>query len=193
MRVDVAAHAPHGRKYGTTFAESWRAPGGDTLLAVGAVVSGAGDRIRVADLLRTGSRAVVLSRGAFATALPALDRIVAAHAREARDDALAAALLLAGFPAAGDEIAIAGAGRLNAAVVDGAGGVHHVNSRAAALGTGIEPPDVVETLRLRRDDVLVVATVQLDPRWWQSGDRTTAAVLRLSAEPDAAAAVISSG
>lgn len=156
------------------------------------MIEGSGDRVRVADLLRTGARALVLSRAAFATALPALDRIVQTHAREDRDDTLAAAVVLAAFGPSGDEVAVAGAGRLHAALIDGAGGIRQVHARAAALGTGIAAGDVVETFRLHRDDLLAIASMPLPAPWWPSGDRTASALLRLGGEPDAAAAVIGS-
>ena len=93
MNVDVASRAPHARKYGPTFAESWTSADGATIVAVGAVLAGR-DPIVVSDLLRTGARALVTSRHALAVALGALDRVVQRHAHEARDDELAAAVMV---------------------------------------------------------------------------------------------------
>jgi hypothetical protein len=192
MRVDVASRTIHHRKYGATFAESWTSADGATVLAVGSVLAG-NDPVIVSDLMRTGARALVTSRKALAGALGALDRIVQNHAREHRDDELAVALyLLAGAPGT-DNLDLAGAGQLHAAVVDDAGGQHHLHGRAAPLGTGIEPRELIETVRLRRDDLLVVATVPLEPAWWQAGDRGAEDLLRRSEPAEASAAVVRPG
>ena len=96
MRAETASRAPHARKHGTTFAETWTTADHATIVAVGAVLT-RNDPIVVSDLLRTGARAVVTSRKALATALGALDRVVQRHAKEHRDDALAAAVALFAF------------------------------------------------------------------------------------------------
>jgi hypothetical protein len=192
MRVDVASRTIHHRKYGATFAESWTSADGATLVAVGAVLSGT-DPVVVSDLLRTGARALVTSRNALAGALGALDRIVQNHAREHRDDELAAALaLLAGTPGS-DTILFAGAGQLHAALVDDSGGQHHLHGHAGALGTAIEPRDIVQTLKMRRDDLIAVATIAIEPEWWTAGDRGAEALLRRSEAREASAAVVRPG
>jgi serine phosphatase RsbU (regulator of sigma subunit) len=192
MRVDVASRTIHHRKYGATFAESWTSADGATLLAVGSVLAG-GDPVVVSDLMRTGARALVTSRKALAGALGALDRIVQNHAREHRDDELAAALyLLAGAPGS-DQLDLAGAGQLHAAIIDDTGKQRPLHGRAGPLGTGIEPRELIESVRLRRDDLLVVATVVIEPAWWQAGDRGAEALLRLSDAPEASAGVVRPG
>jgi hypothetical protein len=192
MRVDVASRTIHHRKYGATFAESWTSADGATLLAVGGVLAGA-DPVVVSDLLRTGARALVTSRKALAGALAALDRIVQNHAREHRDDRLAAALaLLAGAPGS-DTVLFAGAGQLHAALIDDSGTQHHLHGHAGALGTGIEPRDIVQTVKLRRDDIVVIATIPIEREWWDAGDRTAEALLRRSEAREASAAVVRPG
>lgn len=171
MNVDVASRAPHRRKYGSTFAESWTGADGATIVAVGAVLAGR-DPIVVCDLLRTGARALVTSRNALATALGALDRVVQHHAREARDDELAAAVVFLALDPHHDDVEVAGAGQLHAALFDGSGVARPLHGRAGALGTGIEPQGLVERIRLRRDDILVAATVPIDHAWWPAGART---------------------
>lgn len=192
MRVDVASRTIHHRKYGATFAESWTSADGASLLAVGSVLAGR-DPVVVSDLMRTGARALVTSRKALAAALGSLDRIVQNHAREHRDDELAVALyLLAGAPGS-DSLDLAGAGQLRAAVIDDTGRQQHLHGRAGPLGTGIEPLDLIEHVRLRRDDLLVVATVPIEPGWWEAGDRGAEALLRRSEAPEASAAVVRPG
>ena len=192
MHVEVASRAPHARKHGTTFAESWTSADGATIVAVGAVLDGL-DPVIVGDLMRTGARALVTTRKALATALGALDRVVSNHAREHRDDRLAAALLLLAFTKDGHDVDLAGAGQLHAALVDGSGRQHPLHGRAGALGTGIEPNDLVETVHLRRDDLVVVSSVLIDPGWWTAGSRTAEDLLRRSGAADASAAVIGAG
>ena len=192
MRAETASRAPHARKHGTTFAESWTSADGATIVAVGAVPAGA-DPVVVSDLLRTGARAVVTSRKALATALGALDRIVQRHAREHRDDELAAAVMLLAFGGESAEAVVAGAGQLYAALIDGTGTQQPLHGRAGALGTGVEPAGVVQRLRLRRDDLVVIATMPVEPAWWSSGDRTAAALLHRPTEHDASAAVVTFG
>ncbi len=189
MRVEVASRAPHARKHGATFAETWSSADGATVVAVGAVLAGA-DPVVVSDLLRTGARALVTSRKALAIALGALDRVVQKHAREHRDDLLAAAVVLMAFAKDGTDVDYAGAGQLHAALIDGTGAQRPLHGRAAALGTGIEPQDLIEHLHLRRDDLVVVATLPPDHAWWASGDRTPDALLHRSEANDAAAAVV---
>jgi hypothetical protein len=190
VHVDVASRAPHGRKYGVTFAESWTCADGATVVAVGAVLAGR-DPVVVCDLLRAGARALVTSRNALDAALGALDRVVQRHAREARDDELAAAVVLLAFDPKSDDAAIAGAGQLHAALIDGSGAARAIHGRAGALGTAIEPRDLVEHLHLRRDDLLVVATFPIDHAWWEAGLRTAAALLHRSMTHDGSAAVLS--
>src|SRR5579884_1827513 len=189
MRAETASRAPHARKHGTTFAESWTSADGATIVAVGAVLAGA-DPVVVSDLLRTGARAVVTSRRALATALGALDRIVQRHAREHRDDALAAAVMLLAFASDGHEIDVAGAGQLHAALIDGTGAHQPLHGHAGALGTGIEPAGTVQQVRLRRDDLVAIATMPVEPAWWASGERSAAALLHRTTEHDASAAVV---
>jgi len=190
MRADVASRAPHARKHGTTFAETWRSADGATLVAVGAVLGGA-DPVVVSDLLRTGARALVTSRKALGVALGALDRVVQKHAREHRDDLLAAAVMLLAFAPDGNDLDAAGAGQLHAALIDGSGQQHPIYGRAGALGTGIEPQDLIESLHLRRDDIVVVSTVDIDRIWWESGKRTADALVHHSGAHDASVALVS--
>jgi hypothetical protein len=129
----------------------------------------------------------------LAAALDGLDRLVTTHAREHRDDELAASILLLAFAADALHVAIAGAGKLTATIVAARGEVRHVHGRAAALGTGIEPRDVVDRVTLRRDDLVVAATFPLDPARWPAGDRSAAALVALAAEPEASAAVVALG
>jgi len=189
IRVEVASRAPHGRKHGATFAESWTSADGATIVAVGAVLAGS-DPIVVSDLLRTGARALVTSRKALAIALGALDRVVQKHANEHRDDDLAAAVILIAFGKDSHDAEAAGAGQLDAVLIDSSGKHHPLHGRAAALGTGIEPKDLVQRLSLRRDDVLVAATMPLDEGWWPSGNRTAEALLHRTGLHDAAVAVV---
>ena len=190
MRVEVASRAPHARKHGTTFAETWTSADGATIVAVGAVLAG-GDPVVVSDLLRTGARALVTSRKALAMALGALDRVVQKHAQEHRDDELAAAVSLIAFATDGSDFDYAGAGQLHAALIDGTGVHRALHGRAGALGTGIELHDVFEHLRLRRDDLVVVATIPLDHAWWASGDRAPDALLHHGGANEASAAIVS--
>jgi serine phosphatase RsbU (regulator of sigma subunit) len=190
VKVDVASRAPHARKYGATFAESWTSADGATIAAIGAVLAGR-DPVVVSDLLRTGARALITSRGALAAALGALDRVVQRHAHEARDDELAAAVMFLALDPAHGDVELAGAGQLHAALIDGSGSARPLHGRAGALGTGIEPKDLVERIHLRRDDLLVVATVSIDYAWWSAGVRTADALLHRSAAREASAAIVS--
>lgn len=190
MHVEVASRAPHARKYGSTFAESWTCADSATIVAVGAVLAGR-DPIVVCDLLRAGARALVTSRNALATALTALDHVVARHAREARDDQLAGTIVFFALEPNGAKVAVAGAGPLHAAVFDGAGTARSLHGHAGALGTGIEPKEVVEHVQLHRDDVLVAATVPIERAWWATAPRTADALLHRSAQHEASAAVVS--
>ncbi|MBV8581949.1 MAG: SpoIIE family protein phosphatase [Candidatus Eremiobacteraeota bacterium] len=189
MRVDLASRAPHARKHGTTFAESWQSADGATIVAVGSVPAGI-DPVVVSDLLRTGARALVTSSKALGIALGAMDRVVRNHAREHRDDDLAAAVVLFAFAPDGQDLDVAGAGQLHAALIDGSGKQHPLHGRGGALGTGIEPKDLVEHVHLRRDDLVVAATVALDHGWWDSGLRTAEALLHRADAHDASAAVV---
>jgi Stage II sporulation protein E (SpoIIE) len=189
MRAEVASRAPHARKHGTTFAETWTSADRSTLVAVGAVLAGL-DPVVVSDLLRTGARALVTSRKALATALGALDRVVQKHAKEHRDDELAAAVMLFAFAPGAHDVDVAGAGRLYAGLIDGTGVVHALHGRAGALGSGIEPEDLVQQIHLRRDDLVVTATVPIDPAWWHAGDQTADALLHRSGAQDASVAVL---
>lgn len=189
MRVEIASRAPHARKHGATFAESWRSADGATIVVVGAVLAGT-DPVRVSDLLRTGARALVTSRNALATALAALDRVVQRHAKEHRDDDLAAAVMLLAFADAASDVSTAGAGQLHAALLDGSGTAHPLHGRAAALGTGIEPKDLIESVHLRRDDIVVVSTVPIEHAWWETGNRTAEALLHHRGVHDGSVALI---
>ena len=192
LRVELASHAPHARKHGSTFAESWNSADGATIVAAGAVLAGSDPNV-VSDLLRTGARALVTSRKALATALGALDRVVQRHAAEHRDDRLAAAAMLLAFTPDEHAVELAGAGQLHAYLIDGSGGFHPLHGGAGALGTGIEPAGVVRTVELRRDDLLVVATVPVARAWWDAGDRSAAALLRHAGARDASVALIAGG
>jgi Stage II sporulation protein E (SpoIIE) len=189
VRAEVASRAPHARKHGTTFAETWTSADGSTLVAVGAVLAGS-DPVVVSDLLRTGARALVTSRKALAGALGALDRVVRKHAKEHRDDQLAAAVMLFAFARDAHDLDIAGAGQLHAGLIDGTGAVHALHGRAGALGSGIESNDLVQQVHLRRDDLVVAATVPIDLAWWQAGDRSAEALLHRSGAHDASVAVL---
>jgi hypothetical protein len=189
MRIDVASRALHGRKHGPTFADTWRAPDGQTIGAIGAVLGGQ-DPIVVSDLLRTGARALLTSYRAMATALVALDRIVRTHARDHRDDTLAAAMLLIALDPAGDELTWAGAGQLHAMVIDGAGAHHPLHGHAGALGTAIEPPEVVEHVHLRRDDALVAATIPLPAGWWGNAAPSAEGLLHQAGAHEASALLV---
>ena len=190
MHVEVASRAPHPRKYGTTFAESWTCADGATIVAVGAVLAGR-DPIVVCDLLRAGARALLTSRKALTIALGGLDRVVQRHAREARDDELAGAIVFFTLEPGGSEVAVAAAGQLHAALIDDAGAQRPLHGRAGALGTGIEPGDLVEHIHLRRDDLLVASTSPIDPVWWEAGLRTADALLHRSTPHEASVAVVS--
>lgn len=189
MQVEVASRAPHSRKYGSTFAESWTCADGATIAAAGAVLAGR-DAIAVSDLLRAGARALVTSRKALAGALIGLDRVVQRHAREARDDELAAAIVFFALEPGGDGVIVGGAGQLHAALIDDAGAARPLHGHAGALGTGIEPRDVIEHVRLRRDDLLVAATIPIDRAWWEAGLRTADALLHRGAAREASAVVV---
>jgi hypothetical protein len=188
VHVDVASHAPHGRKHGTTFAETWTLADKTVVVAIGAVLAG-NDAFVVCDLVRTGAHAVVTSRKALAGAVSTLDRIVRNHAREHRDDALAAAIMLIGIPPAGNDVEAAGAGRLYGGLIDGNGATHALHAHAAALGAGAQLAETTP-VHLRRDDVVAIATAPIPPGWWDAGDRTATALLHRAAAPDAAAAIV---
>lgn len=190
LRADVAQHAPHGRKHGAAFAHAWTVRDETVIVAVGHVLDGS-DPVAVGDLLHSGARALVTSPERLHDALVALDRTLAAHAREHRDERLAAALALLAFAPAGDVLSVAAAGtQLTLAIVDGRGEQRPVHARAAVLGSGLEPHDEVERIPLVRDDLVVAATVLVDAAWWPAGDRTAASLLARSGEREAAAAVI---
>ncbi len=196
MHVDLETRCAHHRKYGSTFAESWTTHDGTTIVAVGAVVGG-NDRVAVSDLLRAGTRALISSRAALHGAIVALDRIVQHHAREHRDDELAASIALLAFAADGYDVDFVGAGNLDTsvfgAIADERNALHGLS---AALGTGVVAPDEeprFECHRLHRDELVVASTVRVDRGWWPAGDRTAAALLRRSDAPEASAAVISIG
>ncbi|HZO93987.1 MAG TPA: SpoIIE family protein phosphatase [Candidatus Baltobacteraceae bacterium] len=192
-RVEVASHAPHARKHGATYAETWTAHDGTVFVAVGAVFAGS-DRIAVADLLRTAGRAVIGSMAMMANALRALDRIVRKHAQEQRDDELAASVAIFAIPPREGDVAFTGAGtpRLHVALIDGLGAQHPLHGLGAALGTGIEPEPgaPLETRRLHRDDVLVATTFAIPEGWWAAGRRTADALVHAAADAEASAALI---
>lgn len=190
MHVDVASRAPHGRKHGATFVESWTTHDHTTVVVIGAVLAGA-DPIAVGDLLHAGSRALVNSRGALQPALIALDKLVSAHAREHRDDALAAAVALLAFPRDGAHVDVAGAGQLHVAILNGSGDRQPLHAHAGALGTGIEPHDVVASYPFHHDGLVVAATVPIPEGWWPSGDRTANGLLQRTDAGECSAAVVS--
>jgi hypothetical protein len=189
MRIEAASHATHGRKHGSTFADTWQASDGATIGAIGAVLEG-GDAIAVIDLMRTGARAVLTSRNTLGSALAALDRIVRRHAHERRDDDLAAAMLLIALDPHSDELLLAGAGQLHAAIVDGAGAVHPLHGHALALGAGIDGPIDIQRLRLRRDDAIVAATVPMPPGWWDAPHRSAETLVARAGVPEASALLV---
>jgi hypothetical protein len=189
IRVEAASRAPHGRKHGSTFADSWRAPDGSTIGAVAAVLAGR-DTVAVSDLLRTGAHAVLTSRATLDAALAALDRIVRTHARDQRDDELAAAMLLVAVEPSGDQLSWAGAGQLHAALIDGGGTAHPLYGHAAALGTGVEPMDLIQRVRLRRDDALVAATVPFPAGWWGTTAPSAETLLVRAGAPEASALLV---
>lgn len=192
MEVDVASHAPHGRKHGATFADTWTTHDHTTIVVVGAVLAGA-DPIVVGDLLHAGSRALVNSRGALAPALVALDKLVAAHARDHRDDDLAAAVVLLAIPRDGSHVDIAGAGQLYVAIVNGSGDREPIHGRAGALGTGIEPHDVVQSIPLHHDGLVIAATAPVPEGWWPSGDRSAHAFIQRAGGTESSVAIVSFG
>jgi hypothetical protein len=189
MRVDVASHAPHGRKHGATFAETWALHDGAIVVAVGAVLSG-NDPVAVGDLLGVGVRTVLTDRKKLHDALVGLDELVTHHAREHRDDELAASLVLLAFDSDGRHVAIAGAGRLGATIVSSVGDHHTVHGRAGALGTGIEPANAVDVVPLRPDDLVVVATAPVDPAWFVDGEQSAQALVHRIDAKEASVAVI---
>jgi hypothetical protein len=194
MQVDLASRSVHHRKYGTTFADSWVTHDGTTIVAVGSVFSGE-DRVAVSDLVRTAAHALAGSRLMLHDAIPALDRIVVKHAQDHRDPALAVAVALLGFPRTSDVVDFVGAGRLHVALFDGLGTPVALYGLDAALGTGIEPhPNETRYVvqRLHRDDTVVASTVPVAPGWWQS-ERSAAAVLAHTGDPEMSAAVIVAG
>lgn len=166
MHVAVASHAPHGRKHGAAFADTFASADGATIVAVGEVVAG-DDRIAVADLLRTGLHALVTSREALGTALAALDRIVMKHAREHRDDALAAVVAVIAVAPDGTQLVFAGAGQLHCAIVPARGADRtHLHGHDAALGTGFASAPyhaAMQTHALHRGDLVVAATFPTPP------------------------------
>jgi acyl-CoA hydrolase len=190
MHVDVASRAPHGRKHGATFAESWTTHDGTTIVAVGAVLGGK-DPIAVGDLLKVGARTVVTTPAALHEALVALDRLVTHHGREHRDDELAASLVLVALHPDGKTITVAGAGRLAAIVVAANGSYHVVHGRAGALGTGVEPEAATDVVALRHDDLVAIATAPVDPEWLSTEDRSADALVHRIAAPEASVAVMS--
>jgi len=161
VQVDVASRAPHARKYGSTFAESWTSADGATIVAVGAVLAGA-----------TRSSCAICCAPAPARWSPRTTRCrsarrprprrAAARARSARRRARRSGHVPRARSDRGD-VEVAGAGQLHAALIDGSGVSRSLHGRAGALGTGIEPKDLVERIHLRRDDLLVAATVPIDP------------------------------
>ncbi len=191
MHVDVASRAPHARKHGSTFAETWKAHDGTVFVGVGRVFAGK-DRVAVADLLRTAGRAVIGSMAMMANALRALDTIVQKHAREQRDDELAATVAVLAIPPASESVSFVGAGQIHVALLDGLGAPHPLHGLGAALGTGIEPradETAFQVQRLHRDDLLVTATFPIPPGWWSLGRRTADALVHASDDPEASAAV----
>jgi len=50
---------------------------------------------------------------------------------------------------------------------------------------------LVESLHLRRDDIVVASTVEIDRAWWESGKRTAEALVHHSAAHDASVALVS--
>jgi serine phosphatase RsbU (regulator of sigma subunit) len=143
--------------------------------------------------MRTGARAVLTSRNTLGSALASLDRIVRRHARERRDDDLAAAMLLIALDPHNDELLLAGAGQLHAAIVDGAGAAHPIHGHAVALGTGIDGPVDIQRLRLRRDDAIVAATVPMPAGWWDAPHRSAETLVAHAGVPEASALLVLPG
>jgi len=174
--IDVASRAPHGRKHGATFAETWSTRDGATFVAVGSVVAGA-DPVVVSDLLRVASKTVINSPLRLEAGLASLARLIAAHARDHQDAVLAADVVLAAVEPDGKTLHVAGAERLTTLLVDGA---------------GVQQP-FTPRLTLRRGDRLIVATVPLPGIWWSHGARTADSLVRLGSGIELSAAVVSNG
>jgi hypothetical protein len=174
--IDVASRAPHGRKHGATFAETWKTRDGTAFVAVGSVVAGA-DPIVVSDLLRVAAKTVINSAQRLDAGLAGLARLIAAHARDHKDPALAADVVLAAVEPDGKTLHLAGAERLTTVLVDGGGARQQHGPR----------------LTLRRGDRLIVATVPLPGTWWSHGARTADSLVRLGDATELSAAVVSNG
>jgi hypothetical protein len=94
------------------------------------------------------------------------------------------------FAGDGPDVDVAGAGQLHAALIDGSGAEQPLHGRAGALGTGIDPANSAVQVRLRRDDLVVAATIPIDRAWWSSGDRTASGLLHRTAEHHASVAIV---
>lgn len=193
MLVDVASRAPHARKHGPTFADTFVCPDGTTIVTVGDVIAG-NDPGVVGDLLRAGGRALICSQDALTAALAAFDRIVQAHAREHRDDTLAATIAVLAIPVEHDRVAFVGAGQLHSAIVRGLDGERvHLHGHAAALGTGVLPPPPQEQAsqeyRLHAGDLVIAATFPVQPAW-AAGTQPAEAVLHHAGVDTGSVAVV---
>jgi hypothetical protein len=193
MRVAVATHAPHGSKHGTTFADTFPCADGATIVIVGAVVGGV-DRAAVGDLLRAAARALVTSADSLAKALAAFDRIVLRHAREHRDEELAALVALVAMSPDGSRLEFAGSGQLHCALVSAAGGGRtHLHGHDAPLGTGFAEHAHDASLQeygLQRGDVVVAATFAVVPPSASAGADIADELVRHAGAVNASVAVI---
>ena len=188
--VDLANRARHNRKHGATFAISCDTREG-VVVAVGAVDAEGAEATSLSDLLRNAVPALVTSQAALGSALAALDKLVVTHARERRDDAIAASIALLAFDADACELAIASAGRhVHVAFVDGVGERRALHAKAAALGTSLSGDDAVARISLHRDDTVVASTVSLADEWYAASERTAAGALAASDSAEASAAIL---
>ncbi len=189
IHVDVASRAPHSRKHGASFADSFQAADGSTIIVLGEVVAGI-DRSAVGDLLRAGSRALIPSRQGFDTALLALDRVVQRHAHEHRDSELAAVIALIGIAPDAGSLEFAGAGQLHCAILRALGDERtHLHGHAAALGTTLPKHETfTQSFKLHHGDVVIAATIPVDPSWLES--RRAETILHAAGAHEASAALV---
>ncbi|BDE04841.1 hypothetical protein WPS_01170 [Vulcanimicrobium alpinum] len=189
MTVTTASRAPHG-KHGTTFAETVHLRDGTHLVAVGQVIAG-NDRIAVADLLRSGVRALITSRALLPGAIATLERVVEHHARDHRDDALAAVVALIAIRPGDDHLDFVGAGQLHCAIVDsGFAERERLHGRGAALGAGVAAPHDGASIahRVHRHDAILASTVAFDPALLGAANAET--ILERAGANDASVALI---
>jgi hypothetical protein len=193
MRVAVATHAPHGSKHGTAFAEQFAAADGATIVVVGSVVGGR-EPLPVADLLRVAATALVTSSESLPAAVAALDRIVVQHARDHREDELAAIVALLALAPDGARLGFAGAGQLHCALVAATDAERtHLHGIESALGTGFSQhphPVKLQEYPMHRGDVVVAATFPVVPPPPAAGTDVAEQLVRHAGAVDAAVAVV---